>query len=111
MQFSFVYDKLQGFHSKFQKSLDRPMFIAATGLDMLPCFCKILIYGPAAEKRDLRTFGNSEDPDQPAHARSLVRIFAVHLHNRWTLLKRTDSEDLDPTRGYAMQTGLGPLHS
>ena len=45
------------------------------------------LYGPAAEKRDLRTYANSENPDQPAHLRSLVRIFAVRLHNIGTLLK------------------------
>ena len=41
----------------------------------------------AAEKRDLRTYANSEDPDQTAHPRSLVRTFAVRLHNIGTLLK------------------------
>ena len=35
--------------------------------------------GPAAEKRDLRTYANSEDPDQTVHPRSLVKIFAVRL--------------------------------
>ena len=39
------------------------------------------------EKRDLRTYANSEDPDQPAHLRSLVRIFAIRLHNIGILLK------------------------
>ena len=39
------------------------------------------------EKRDLRTYANSEDPDQPAHLRGLVRIFAIRLHNIGTLLK------------------------
>ena len=40
-----------------------------------------------AVKRDLRTYVNSENPDQPVHARSLVRIFAAHLHNIGTLMK------------------------
>ena len=44
-------------------------------------------YGSVAEKRDLRTYANSEDPDQTVHLRSLVRIFTVCLHNIGTLLK------------------------
>ena len=43
--------------------------------------------GPAAEERDLRTYTNSNDPDQPAHARSLVRIIAIRHHNIEALLK------------------------
>ena len=46
-----------------------------------------LIFGPMAEKRKLRTYANSEDPDQTAHPRSLVRIFAADLPNIETLLK------------------------
>ena len=45
------------------------------------------IYGPSAEKRDLLTDANSEEPNKPAHSRSLVRIFAVRLHNTGALLK------------------------
>ena len=41
----------------------------------------------AAEEKVLRTYSNSEDTDQSAHPRSLVRIFAVRLHNIGTLLK------------------------
>ena len=44
-------------------------------------------FGPAAEKRDLRSYTNSEDQEQPAHPRSLVWISAVRLHNIGTLLK------------------------
>ena len=36
--------------------------------------------GPVAEKRDLRTYANSEDPVQPGHPRRLVRFFAVRLY-------------------------------
>ena len=36
--------------------------------------------GPSAEKRALRTYSNSKNPDQPAQPRSLVRIFSVRLH-------------------------------
>ena len=43
--------------------------------------------GSVAEKRELITYANSKDPDQPAHPRRLVRIFAVRLHNEGTLLK------------------------
>ena len=61
----------------------------------------MFIFGPAAEKRDLSTYANSEDsihstytnskdPDQPVHPRSLVRIFGLHLHSIGTLLKRED---------------------
>ena len=34
-----------------------------------------------AEKKALRTYASSETQDQPAHPRSLVRIFAVPLNN------------------------------
>ena len=44
-------------------------------------------YWPTAEKKDLRTYANSEDPDQPALSRSLARIFVVRLHNIGTLSK------------------------
>ena len=60
------------------------------GLETL-CFvivaflCHLHIFGPAAEKTDLRTNANSEYPDQPVHPRSLVRILAVRLHNKETL--------------------------
>ena len=58
----------------------------------LPLFCfisvAIIVYGiyiltywPVAEKMDLRTYANSEDPDQPAHPQRLIRIFAVRPHN------------------------------
>ena len=58
--------------------------------------------GPMAEKWDLRTYANTEDPDQPAHPRSLVRIIVVRLHNIGIFLKdRTNCEDLDPTRSFA----------
>ena len=40
-----------------------------------------IINRPAAVERDLRTYANSGDPDQTAHSRSLVWIFAVSLHN------------------------------
>ena len=43
--------------------------------------------GLAAEKKGLRTYANIVDPDQTAHPRSLVRIFAVRLHSIVTLLK------------------------
>ena len=36
---------------------------------------------------DPRTYANSEDPDQTALPRSLVRILAVRLHNIGTLMK------------------------
>ena len=52
--------------------------------------CLLFTYGPAAEKKDLRTYANSKDPDQPVHLCSLVRIFAVHLHTIGTLLKIWD---------------------
>ena len=35
----------------------------------------------AAEKKDLRTYANSKDLDQPVHPCSVVRILTVHLHN------------------------------
>ena len=38
--------------------------------------------GSAVEKRDPRIYATREDPDQPAHSHSLVRIFAVRLHKR-----------------------------
>ena len=62
-------------------------------LYLVPCaVCQmymylLVTYGLAAEKRDLRTYANSEDPDQSVHTHSLVRIFAVCLHNIGTLLK------------------------
>ena len=64
------------------------------------------VYGPAAEKRDLRTYANSEDPDQPVHSRSLVRIFAY----------RDPVEDMRLlenilTRREAVQICLGLRHS
>ena len=37
--------------------------------------------GPVAKKRDLRIYANSEDQDQTAHPRSLVRILTVRLYN------------------------------
>ena len=40
-----------------------------------------------AEKRDHRTYAESEDPDQPAHPRSLVRSFTVRLNNIGIVLK------------------------
>ena len=43
--------------------------------------CPKDIFGPAAEKRDLRTYANSEDPVQTAHPRSLDWIFAVRLYS------------------------------
>ena len=47
----------------------------------------LLNVGWRLRKRGLRTYANSEDPDQTAHPRSLVRIFAVRLHSIGTLLK------------------------
>ena len=68
------------------------------------------IFGLATEKRDLRTYANSEDPDQPAHPLSLGGFFAVPLHNIWTLLKiKTYSEDFDPTCGCANWSGASPF--
>ena len=64
------------------------------------------ILGLATEKRDLRTYANSEDPDQPAHPLNLGGFFAVPLHNIWTLLKiKIYSEDFDPTCGCANWSG------
>ena len=40
------------------------------------------IYGPAAEKRDLRTIANGEDPGHPAHQRSLVRKVGASLKEK-----------------------------
>ena len=57
----------------------------------------------AVEKRDLRTYANSEDPDHLAHPHSLVGIFAVSLHNIETLL---NSDDLDPTSSRICPKGL-----
>ena len=37
-------------------------------------------------KKDLRTYANSEDPDQIRRPRNLVRILAFRLH-KWPLLK------------------------
>ena len=48
---------------------------------------KLVFYGLANKKRELRTFANSEGPDQPAHPRSLIRTFALRLHNIGRLLK------------------------
>ena len=63
----------------------------ALSLYLALCQHKIIIlnviYGPAAVKKDIGTYANSEDPDQPAHPRSLVRIFTVRLHNIWTVLR------------------------
>ena len=47
----------------------------------------LVSYGPEAEGRDFRKYANTEDPDHPAHPRSLVSIFAVRLHKIRTLLK------------------------
>ena len=49
-----------------------------------------IIFGPGLRKRNLRTYANSEYTDQPAHPRSPIRIFAVHLHNIGTLSKMKD---------------------
>ena len=44
--------------------------------------------GPAAEKRDIEIYASSEDPDQHAHPRSLVRILAVHCSpTHWDLVE------------------------
>ena len=43
---------------------------------------------------------NREDPDQPAHLRRLVCVFAAHLHNLGTQLNEfinVDTEDRDET--------------
>ena len=44
-------------------------------------------YRPVAEKRDIRTYANSEEAGQPAHPRSLTKIFVVRLQNIEILLK------------------------
>ena len=62
-------------------------FSGEWGMEMGGGACKgeYIIYGPAAEKEDLRIYAKSEDTDQPAYPRSLVRIFADRLHNIGTL--------------------------
>ena len=62
--------------------------------------------GLAAEKRGLRTNANSEDPDQPAHPRSLSRFFAVLLHNMGTVEDRGQKAKI-LTRPVATQIDLG----
>ena len=56
-------------------------------LNTHPCIRRRGIFGPLGEKRDLRTYANSKDPNQPAFPISPIRILAVHLHNIGTLLK------------------------
>ena len=41
----------------------------------------VLLNWFVAERKDIRTSANCKDTDRPAHPYSLVRIFAVHLHN------------------------------
>ena len=36
-------------------------------------------------KRVFPAYADSEDPDQPAHPRSLVRAFTVRQQNHWIL--------------------------
>ena len=41
--------------------------------------------GPRHAKTCLQAYADSEDPDQPAHARSLIRIFTVRWQNHWII--------------------------
>ena len=62
-----------------------------------------------AEKRDLRPYANSEDPDQTAHQCSLVSIFAVRLHNKGGHVEDIGLVVKVLNRRVAVQTGLGQL--
>ena len=42
-------------------------------------------YGPHEVKMYLCACADSEDPDQTAHPRSLIRVFAVRLKTPWIL--------------------------
>ena len=41
--------------------------------------CDSDAFGPRREKTCLRGFGNSTGADQPAHPRSLISAFVIHL--------------------------------
>ena len=43
------------------------------------------IIGLLHAKMYLRAYANSEDPNQPARQRSLIRAFFVRLQNHWSL--------------------------
>ena len=49
-------------------------------LSSLVCEILVLIsYGPRREKTRLRGFANNKGADQPAHPRSLISVFVIHL--------------------------------
>ena len=63
-------------------------WVSSLNFKVLGCIAKLFTFGLSAEKRDLIAYANNEDPDQPAHQRSLVTIFVVRLHNIGTWLMR-----------------------
>ena len=43
------------------------------------CFCDAVLYEPAYNETCNKTCATSEDSDQPAHPRSLIRVFADRM--------------------------------
>ena len=63
----------------YKKLTDRPEFFSHS-IKML-----FHIIWSRSAKTCLRACADSEDPDQPAHPRSLIRAFDVRKQNNWIL--------------------------
>ena len=79
--------------------------MAVGWLVVSPIFCMVCYtFKPHVKKKYFRTCAPSEDSEQTAHPRSLIRIFTGRiLNSKDAKVLHTDNEDSDQTAGVHRQ--------